>query len=917
MTVAANTPEGGVFGRPAELAAIGRLLDPARVGARAVVLAGEAGIGKTTLVGAALRAAAAAGVPVLRAAPGEQERLIPFAGLADLLGPVDEQRLEALPPPQRVAIAAATHRAHSAGDPDALAVSLGCTALFRRLADGGLTLLVVDDVQWLDPATGRILEYALRRVADLPLAALVCIRTDRPVPAPLGLGRGFPAGAVETLRLGPLDVGALNQMLRTRLGLRLPRPALLRLIHITGGNPYYALEVAGSLAAAGELQVPPTLADALARRLAHLPALSRRALLLAAACLQPSVEVVTAAMDGQQGLALTVTEGLIDAEGSRLRFAHPLLASVAYERALPEERRAAHRRLAEVVVDPIEQALHRARGLDAPDAAAAASLEAGAAAAAAAGSDVAAELAEAAARLTPPDDREDRDRRLVAAADLHCARGDPGRGREILEDVIAGLGPGPERAALLWRLADTIGDDIAEPIRLCEQALDEAGDDPALVAEIHTALGVFTWIAGDLVRSLDHCRSAVRWAERAGDDERLAIAIGEVCHAEAILGLPWDRGLMDRALAIEAAGVPITASLRPSIQRAVIALITDEPDVAERILRQEVIRTRAISDQPGLFHALMRLSEVCLRTGRWADALGHAREGHELATQSGIEQEQSATAVALAAVLAHVGDLGEAERLAADALAIADGGGDRGVALRAAGVLGLVHLSRGRPDLALGVLTPASRELRAMGTGELSISGVVQNEIEALVATGELDTAAAVAREVEAIGLRGGRLWHLAVAARGRALVASALSDYEGAATAVEEALRAHEDLPQPFERARTLLAGGLVERRAKHWAAARAQLAAALEAFDALGAAAWAERTADELGRLPGRRPNTRELTATELQVAELVADGLSNKEIAARMFVSVRTVEANLTRAYAKLGVQSRVELARRLGR
>jgi DNA-binding CsgD family transcriptional regulator len=232
-------------------------------------------------------------------------------------------------------------------------------------------------------------------------------------------------------------------------------------------------------------------------------------------------------------------------------------------------------------------------------------------------------------------------------------------------------------------------------------------------------------------------------------------------------------------------------------------------------------------------------------------------------------------------------------------------------------VLGFVSLSAGDPERALEWLTPAREELSRMGTGELSVSGVVQNEIEALVAVGSLDAADSVIAFVDEKARRSGRAWHRAVASRGRALVAAARGDVASARAAVEAALRAHERLPQPFELARTLLAAGLVERRDRHWAAARGHLTAALELFDDLGAAAWAERSASELARLPGRRPHSGELTETERQIAELVAQGLSNKEVAAKLFVTVRTVEANLTKVYAKLGIRSRTELARALAR
>ena len=268
--------------------------------------------------------------------------------------------------------------------------------------------------------------------------------------------------------------------------------------------------------------------------------------------------------------------------------------------------------------------------------------------------------------------------------------------------------------------------------------------------------------------------------------------------------------------------------------------------------------------------------------------------------------------MAQALVRAHLGDLEVARDAAERALVIADAGGDRIVCTRARGVLGFIELSRGVPSAALEHLRPAALELRALRVGELSISGVVQNHIEALVAVGRLDDAEAEIGHVEAMGRPTSRAWHAAVAARGRSLVAAARGDADGARAAIELALEAHARLPQPFELGRTLLVQGQIERRFKQRGSARRALVAALELFDGLGAPRWAEKAVEELARIPGRPPGHGELTETERQVAALAAQGRSNKEIAGTLFISVRTVEANLSKVYTKLGVRSRAELA-----
>jgi DNA-binding CsgD family transcriptional regulator len=708
----------------------------------------------------------------------------------------------------------------------------------------------------------------------------------------------------------------LDRVLRAQLGLQWPRPRLVELQRATGGNPFYALEIARS-ATEDAFRVPVSLAAAVEIRLQSLPKPAREAVLLAAAARQPTSWLLERAAGSSEGLELAHAAGVLTLEGARVRFTHPLLASVAYDHALPSARRDAHRRLAAAAAaDSEERAVHLARGDARPDGAIATELEdAAKTAAARGGPGLAAELAEAAARLTPTEDPAGRRRRLVSASEYHEAEGDPARGRVLLEQLIAGTEPGPERAALLHRLANMLDDSLEESIRLCEQALAEAEGDSSLMAEIHTLLQAYTWIVGDLERSLEHSRASVRYAEEAGDERQLAMAIGDACAREALLALPWNREAMARVLEIEQRIDDLAPWTRPSYQLAVITIATDDLDTARPLVTAELERARRLGNEPGVFHLLLRVVDLELRAGHWSEALRAAREAHALAQQGGLDVEEATTGTALALVLAHLGELEEARSLAEAAHRVSNDRGHRGIAIRSGGVLGFVELQAGGAGRALGWLSPAGDELRRMGMGELSISGVVQNEIEALVACGRLDEVDDVIAFVEKKGRPAERSWHEVVAQRGRALVASARGDSDRAREHLDRALAAHERLPQPFERGRTLLVAGMIERRAKRWRAAREALAEAIELFDSLGAALWAERAAGELARVAGRAPATGTLTETERRVAELVASGRSNKQVAADLFVTVRAVEANLTRVYAKLGVRSRAELARHL--
>ncbi|HEX5617262.1 MAG TPA: AAA family ATPase [Solirubrobacteraceae bacterium] len=899
-----------ILGRGAELLEVGALLADQTLMACALVLVGAAGVGKTTIWEEGIRLASERGLRVLAARPAEAEAALPFAALGDLLDPVVDT--VELPRPQRAALDRALQRADTDEPADRLAVSRAALGLLRGLAREGPLVVAADDVQWLDKPTEHVLAFALRRLTDVPARVLIACRPADGLP-PLGLDRAAQV-VVE-----PLPAGELGALLHDRLGLDLARPRLLEVHRASGGNPFYALEIGRALQRedrrAGPVPVPASLGDLLRLRLETLSAPARDATLLTAAATQPTWTLIERAAAGTSGLAEAVGAGVLRLDGDRVRFSHPLHASIAYGSAAPWDRRAAHRRLAEAAPDADERAQQLAVAVEEPDAQIASELERAASAAADRGApETAARLAERAAELTPDGDEPGRRRRLAAAAEHHVASGDPGRARAILDALVADLPAGPERARLLWRLADAV-DGTAKSILLCERALDEAAGDPALSAEIHTALGVFTWIAGDRARSAGHTREAARFAELAGDESLLAISLAEAAHADVVLGSTFRREDMDRALALEARLESFPTYLRPSFQLGVILTYTDELDAARPLLAAELGRMEAAGDEAGRSGVLYRLSELELRAGNWSAAHRHAREAAELAASSNHEQEQAVVLSALGLVLAHLGRVDEACERAEVARALALESGDVTIRQRAEATLGFAALSRGDAAEAAGWLGPARAELQQQGIGELSISQVVQNEIEALIQVGRLEDADEAIAFVEEQGRASGRAWHAAVSARGRALLAAAGGDHEAARAHVERALLAHERLPQPFERARTLLAQGTIERRAKRRAAAREALTAALELFDGLGAALWAEKAAAELARIPGRGRASSELTETERRVAELVADGLSNKEVAARLFVSVRAVEANLSKVYAKLGVRSRSQLAGKL--
>lgn len=899
-----------IVGRTRELEAIDALVSAGGDRASALLLEGEPGIGKTALWSEGVERARAAGLLAVIAQPAQSEATLPYAALGDILAPVLEEGLPTLPPPLRTALEIALQRRDAEAPAEQLAISRATLELLQRQQLP--FLLAVDDVQWLDAPSARTLEFALRRLDDAPIRVLLARRSEHALPAPFGLDRVLTGDRFNARRLEPMTLGELNDLLRDRLDVRLSRPRLAQLRKASGGNPFYALEIMQVTSTDG-FRVPPSLGAALEERLRALPATAREAALLTSAAVRPTASLVERAAGTSEGLAQSIEADVLAIDGERLRFTHPLLASVAYESAPPWERRVAHLRLAEVASGE-ERAWSLALGTEDPDADVAAELEGAAASAAARGGlDSAAALAEHAARVTPGHDTTDRVRRLVAAAEFHRVAGDPNRSREILEQLADELEWGPARADVL-RLLTGVSFDTPRAIELCEQALEEATADPRVRSDVHTALAAYLWIAGKAEKSLEQSVEAVRAAEESGDAALAATAIGQLCYIQMLHGVPWDREAMDKALALEESVDDFADLLRPSFQLGIIATYTDDVERARPLLAAELVRIDAGDRIASRWAALFRLAQCDLRAGRWGEALRNARIANELVAQTGGEAEIPLTEATLALVLAHLGDLDRAFELASHAHDLAEENGLAYRLITARGALGFVALTNGDHREALGHLTPAREALVSSGYFEFSPHAVVENEIEALVAVGRLDEAENVVELVDEAGRAAQRVWHRAIAARGRALVAAARGDADEARRWVAEGLSAHALLPQPFERGRMLLAEGRIERRFKGRAIARTALTEAIELFDELGAARWSEMAAAELARIPGRARATGDLTETERRVADLVAEGLSNKEVAARLFITVRTVEANLTKVYAKLGVRSRTELASR---
>jgi DNA-binding CsgD family transcriptional regulator len=519
---------------------------------------------------------------------------------------------------------------------------------------------------------------------------------------------------------------------------------------------------------------------------------------------------------------------------------------------------------------------------------------------------------EQAVRLTPVNRPADRRRRLTVAAEHHYAAGDQERSRSILETLAGELPAGPERASVLAQLSQRLAYQL-DGLELCRRALREAGDDATVQATLHFYCAASARRATTLAEAAEHARLAVGFAATAGDDVQGARALAMLGQIEAMTGANEGIETLERAVALESSLGDFSLHFRPSFLLGITLLYRSELERARPLLEAQLDRANARGDEVMRGVALSTVADLELRAGDWSRAHRCASEGASLQEQAAPLQDQAHHVLRVARVAAHLGRVDEARPLAARLLELAPLNGDRAAEVGARRDLGFVELSLGNPASTVELLGPAVQLLTEMGIGLFSAYPLVQDYVEALVAVGDL----AAAERANALLERSARPWERTMRSRGRALIAAARGEYAEAEAAIEEALAGHELLAEPFELGRTLLVRGTLERRAKQRAAARRTLPQALELFDSLGAPLWAEKTASELARIPGRARTSAELTETERRVAELVADGLSNREVSARLFVTVRTVEAHLSRIYAKLGIRSRTELARRLSR
>lgn len=922
LALAGTITPAAVPGRDAELGRIEAWLHPGTENGPeppavrvALAIEGEPGIGKTTLWAEAVRRAREQGWQVLTCRPVPSDTGLPYTGLADLLRPLPDEVFGNLPPPQRRPLGVALLREEAGtGGLDPRAVGTALTALLGAVADTGPLMLAVDDAQWLDPASARALAFAVRRLEERPVRLLAAVRIEAPQRNPgafAALESSLGHQAIERLPAGPLSVAAIHQVLLQGLGASFPRPVLVRVHRAAGGNPFYALETAREIHRIGApppgrpLPIPGDHRDLALLRLHRLPRETRDALAVVAASPRPSARGLDL-----DALAPAELAGIVRVDpGGRVEFTHPLFGSALYSSLTEAARRRLHTELAGRATSPEERARHMALAADGPDEGTAAALDEAAASAGARGAaDVAVELAELACRLTPAagGGQEALVRRELALAERRYFAGDPTGARRGLERSLRDLPEGEDRARVLLELGSVlwVQGESDQGMVLMSRALDEART-RSLRARIHSRISAQS---DDADVAVEHGEAALALLDEHEDPDLYSFALHNLALFKLYSGRGADHAAIERGMALQRDRAAWEMSTVPAFW----ARNFDDFAAARQRFEQILRAFREQGDEATVSGVLTHLSVVEAMTGRMDRARALAEEALDLAEQTEQDTYLNMALWARAQVCVRAGELAAARAAATQILRRLDAQPDVVLEGMARAVLGLAALSEG--DLA-----QADRELSRSGeieellhNREPATSRFHADHVEAVIGLGDLDRARRMVERLEARAAAVPRPWIRVVSARSRGLLNAAAGELDAAQSDYERALAAHSELDMPGELGRTLLCLGRLHRRRGERQRAQECLAEAAGAFEAGGAAGWAAVARDELGRARAARGSHGQLTPTERTVCELAVAGLRNHEIAARLFLSGKTVEANLSRAYRKLGVRSRAQLA-----
>ena len=881
----------------------------------ALVLRGDPGIGKTALLAAASAAASSKGVSVLGTAGAQSETGLGFAGLHQLLRPV-LARLDHLPGPQRDALSAAFGTIDVPA-PDPFLIALAALNLLADAAEHLPLLLVIDEAHWLDPPTASVLAFIARRVEAEPVAVLFAVRD--------GAGSVVDNAGLPELCLGGLDDEAAGDLVDASAadltpGLR------RRVLQIAAGNPLALLELPAALRlddaridglSPGTVPLTSRLERTFAGQMSGLPAQTRDLLLCAAADERASAAELLAAASLLRGaevrldaLAPTDGAGLASITDGSIIFRHPLVRSALYQSASAGRRRQVHAALTAVLTeDPDRRLWHVAASTAEPDEIIAREIELLSVRLARRGAiGVAVAAARRAAALSADSAR--RCSRLLRAADLAFEAGEP----DLLQRLVREAGQlnpnGEQRARLTWlrnMFADTVPGDQSQMRSLvdaAELAADTGNSDLALHLLFGAALRCWRSDLGEPARN------------------RVAVAVERLpvpqTHPRRVVTLAmtgpirWGPVVSERLAVIEASADDLTAD--EAYLAGMAARAIGDHDAAARFLDSATTKLRAQGRLGALTQVLVMRGWVAIALGRWASAEMLVDESGRLAGEVGQSWWRTGSLIASAALRGLRGETEIAERLVAEAEKTAIPQGLNDLICMIAFARGVTWLGAGRPAVALEHLTrvfdrndPAFHEAaRLMSITYLADAASQSGQRH--VAVPILDELQALAQRTPSPTLHAGLMYARPVLAPDDA--AERLYD-----VALGSDLRHH-----PFDHARLQLAYGAWLRRRRRVSESRGPLRAARQVFDALGCVPWAERARQELRasgeqsrpRIPGARD---QLSPQELQIAQLAADGLTNREIGQRLYLSHRTVGSHLYRIFPKLDITSRAQLAARL--
>ena len=898
-------------GRDREREAVAALVDEAWAGrGGALVVLGQPGVGKSALLADAV--ARADGMTVLRTQGVESESPLAFAALQRLLRPVMDDRVQHLPQPQARALRAAFGEVDD-GPGDRFLVFLAALSVLADAGQHRPVLAVVDDAHWLDDASAAALLFVARRL-QVERVALVFAARDAEV-------RTFDSGDLPRLSLGGIDAEAAGELLRARAGVSVPADVRDALLASTGGNPLALVELAEALTSeqlSGRVRLPARLPltegveRAFLDRYRRLPEQARTMLLVTAADDSDRARVVRQAAAalgaGEDALVAAERSGLLRIRDATVDLRHPLVRSAVYGAVTSTERRRAHRALAAVLTGPEEadrRAWHLAASVEEPDEAVVAELDAAAERARARGGlEAAASAWERAAELSPAGNAQAE--RLYAAARSAWLAAQPARARALV-DAAAAQARDPLLRADVLRLRARIewntGSLHTGQRMVLEAAAEVAPHDHQRAREMAmfaVALAAFGARSGSAVDPTALVPAPVPAAPlRARCFSDLLHGLDAAVHGD----WPAAMGPLDEAFALAEHLAEEDQDLLPNL--GIAAMYLGDDALIRRYHEQLLARARSTGAVLMTLYSLVRLGFAELTSGRWTTARAAAAEALPLAEQSGHRGLAALPTAWLALLAALRGDeavdqhLADVEQICAE----------HPLGILAEVVPDVLHWVRGVRDAAepAGALHQLE-QIRHPITRRLAAT----DRVEAAVRAGRPDLAHAWVEELAGFAEATGSAWAHAVAEHGLAL----LRNGPEAERHFEQALAAHAKTERPPDRARTQLAYGAFLRRSRRRVDARPHLRAALETFEDLGAHRWADRARQEL-RASGETTRRRDvstvvdLTPQEVQVARLVRQGLSNRDAAAQLYVSPRTVDFHLRNVFTKLGVSSRTEL------